>query len=112
MTVREKKLVVGLLIVVGAVGSFVIAKQFFLDPLSEINDDKEGFEAKVADNEKKIAEWNAYAKSLETLNPRIAQWRKTSLPESDKVDERNRDQRAFQTHLSWLRKSYEKYLTD
>lgn len=112
MTVREKRLMVGLLVVVGVVGSVFIAKSAFLDPLDEINDEKFNLEARIAENEKKIDEWNAYQKSLETLNPRIAQWRKTSLPESDKFDERSRDQRAFQTHLSWLRKSYEKYLTD
>lgn len=104
MTSRERTLLTVVLSLLAVLFVGFVANSTIIQPLSGLNHQITNEEAEHSRLEGEIRSQQNYMRRVAKLSPRLAQWRKMSLPEGDRKAE------AFKTHLSNLSVKYRQYL--
>jgi hypothetical protein len=105
MTSRERTLLAVVLGLLAVLGVGVLANSTIIQPLSNLNQQINVEETKQNGLQRDIKAEQDYVKRVQQLSPRLAQWKKLSLPEGDRKPE------AFKTHLSNLSVKYQQKLS-
>lgn len=117
MTTRERNLativVAGLL----GIGGVLLAKSIILDPMRDLDDQQTTLDRQIARRGREIADEQNYVSAVERLSPRLAQWRKLSLPVKHKDADApkgppnpEREAEENRQHLSRVRDEYQRIL--
>lgn len=104
MTSRERTLLAAVLGLLAVLGTGLLANSVFFQPLGELKQQVSAEEVQVNKLQGEIKLEKDYVARIEKLSPRLAQWKKLSLPEGDPKPE------AFKNHLNTLVIQYQQYL--
>jgi hypothetical protein len=107
MTQRERNLAVVLIGILLAGGGLLVAKFFYFDPAGNLRTQLDGRDQELIQRRGELAGEKKLAKDILTLSPRLAQYKKLSLPQST-----NTSPEAIKTHNMLLIGEYQKNLHD
>jgi len=105
MTSRERTLLTVVLSLLAGVGTIVLASSLFFQPLGEVKQQLAAEQAQIDQRLGEIRREQAYVARIKKLSPRLAQWKKLSLPGGDASKPE-----AFKNHLNTLKIKYQQYL--
>ncbi len=85
MSTRERKLALTLLVILLGFGSLLLAKIFYFDPASSVGAQLEDRKRQLDQRTAEIEAEQKLTNGILALSPRLAQWKKLSLPQPTSI---------------------------